>query len=110
MDYFNNLLRENEDKKKLFYNELEFKSKQIEKNQNKKIRSNSCPYKYGININKGYYNNQNLDKNLHIKYIYHPENEIDQNLYYQRQTDKNEKNYYIKSFSYKRENNNLLNI
>lgn len=100
LDYCNYLLKENEEKKKMFYNHLEDKSKQIEKN---KKRNNSCPYKYGMDINKGY-NNNNIDKNLHIKYIYRPESEINQNLIYQRINDKSDKNYYIKSFSYKRKN------
>ncbi len=100
LDYFNYLLKENEDRKKMFYNQLEKKSKQIENN---KKGNNSCPYKYGMNINKGY-NNNNIDKNLHIKYIYRPESEIDQNLIYQRINSRSDKNYYIKSFSYKRKN------
>ena len=100
LDYCNYLLKENEEKKQMFYNQLEDKSKKIEKN---KKRNNSCPYKYGMDINKGY-NNNNIDKNLHIKYIYRPESEINQNLVYQRINDKSDKNYYIKSFSYKRKN------
>lgn len=100
LDYCNYLLKENEDKKQKFYNQLENKSKQIE---DSKKRNNSCPYKYGMNINKGY-NNNNIDKDLHIKYIYRPESEINQNLIYQRINDKSDKNYYIKSFSYKRKN------
>jgi hypothetical protein len=100
LDYCNYLLKENEEKKQMFYNQLENKSKQIENN---KKRNNSCPYKYGMDINKGY-NNNNIDKNLHIKYIYRPESEVNQNLIYQRINDKSDKNYYIKSFSYKRKN------
>ena len=100
LDYCNYLLKENEEKKQMFYNQLENKSKQIENN---KKRNNSCPYKYGMDINKGY-NINNIDKNLHIKYIYRPESEINQNLIYQRINDKSDKNYYIKSFSYKRKN------
>ena len=100
LDYCNYLLKENEEKKQKFYNQLEDKSKQIENN---KKRNNSCPYKYGMDINKGY-NNNNIDKNLHLKYIYRPESEINQNLIYQRINDKSDKNYYIKSFSYKRKN------
>ena len=87
LNYYNNLLSENVNKKRLFYKELEFKSKQIENNKNKEIKSNSYSYKYGININKGYYNNQNIDKNLHIKYIYNPQSNINQSLYYLKQID-----------------------
>ena len=102
LNYYNHLLKDNQEKKNLFCNQLEYKSKQIENNY---IRnSHSCPYRYCTNLNKGF-NNQNIDKNLHLKYIYHPESEINQNLYYQKMNDRdNEKNYYIKSFVFKRKN------
>ncbi len=100
LDYYNNLLKENQDKKNIFYNQLDFKSKQIENNWVNK--SHSCPYRYGINLNNGY-NNQNIDKTLHIKYIYHSGSEINQNLYFQKMNE-SDKNYYINSYVYKRKN------
>ena len=103
LNYYNNLLKDNQEKKNLFCNQLEYKSKQIENNY---IRnSHSCPYRYCINLNKGY-NNENIDKNLHLKYIYHPESEINQNLIYQKMIDNDgeKNNYYINSFVFKRKN------
>ena len=108
LDYYNYLLWNNKEKRQLFFDELENKSNPINNNQIRK--SHSCPYKYEINLDKGYYNNNNIDKNLHLKYIYQPGNEMNQNLYYQKLNDNSSKNYYISSFSYKRKNKYLLNI
>ena len=107
MDFYNNLLTNNEEKKKLFYDELEYKSNQIINKHNRS--SLSCPYKYEINIYEGY-NNQNIDKNLHLKYIYNPGSEFNQNYYYQKLNEDKDKNYSINSFSFKRKNKFFLNI
>ena len=107
LDFYNNLLKNNEEKKQLFYDELEYKSKKLKNNRNRS--SLSCPYKYEINIYEGY-NNQNIDKNLHLKYIYNPGSEINQNYIYQKINEDKDKNYSINSFSYKRKNKFFLDI
>ena len=111
LDYYNYLLWNNEKKKQLFNKELEKKSNLKKCNSNK--NSHSYTYKYENNMDRYYNNtskNNNIDKNLHLKYIYHPGSEMNQNLYYQKLNDNSCKNYYINSYSYKRKNKYLLNI
>lgn len=103
LDYYNYLLNSNEEKKDLFYKDLEYKSKQTQNIINKNNRSSL--YNYEINMSECYIS-KNVDKNLHLKYIYHPESDINQNLYIQR-NEENNKNYYINPFSYRRKNNYL---
>ena len=63
----------------------------------------NSPYIYNLNFHKHFYS-QNIDKNLHLKYIYSPDSDINQKLYIQKSKEENNKDYYINSFSYKRKN------
>jgi hypothetical protein len=100
LNYFNDILKDNQEKKKIISNQADYKSKQLENNRIRNSRSYS--YRYDINLNKGY-NNHNIDKKYHIKYIYHPGSEINQNLYTLK-LNEGEKNYYINNYYYKRKN------
>ena len=100
LDYYNYLLKDNKEKKILLFEELDHKSR-----ENYYFKNNHfINYDYGYNFSKGY-NYQNFDKNLHLKYIYHPENQLNQNVYIQmKEENKDKDNYHIESFNYKRKN------
>ena len=98
LDYYNYLLKDNEEKKRLFCDEIEYRQNI---NQNEYFRNS--PYIYNLNFHKHFYS-QNIDKNLHLKYIYSPDSDINQKLYIQKSKEENNKDYYINSFSYKRKN------
>ena len=100
LDYYNYLLKDNEEKKNLLFHEIDYKSR-----ENYYFKNNHfINYDYGYNFANGY-NYQNIDKNLHLKYIYHPENQLNQNVYIQmKEESKDKDNYHIESFNYKRKN------
>ena len=97
LDYYNYLLKENEKKKNLLFDELDSKSK-----ENDYFKYNHLnQHTYGCNLSKGY-NSHNFDKNLHLKYIYHPESEMNLNVYTPIPKEEIKSNYHINLFNYRR--------
>ena len=98
LEYYNYLLKDNEEKKRLFCDEIEYKQNII---QNEYLRNSPYIYKFDFH---NHFNSKNIDKALHLKYIYRPDSDINKKLYIPKSKEENNKNYYINSFSYKRKN------